>query len=247
MGRPGQIPLALPVRSAWDRDSFQVSEANEAALALVDRWPDWTAPWALVSGPAGAGKSHLAHIWAARVRAAQGGTVRVIDGRDLTVEQVPDLLHDTDLALELGEPPVCDEPALFHLINLTKEWGRSLLVTARSHPGDWPLERADLTSRLRAMPCAAVTAPGDAMLEALLVKLFRDRQVVVKPQVIKTLTLRMERSFDAALALVDELDRLALARRGPITARMALEVVGEHAEDLEDHGDPADDIAAPRA
>ncbi len=63
---PSQLPLALAHPPQHGRDSFLPGRSNRAALALVERWPDWPAPIALLSGPAGSGKTHLAHIWAER-------------------------------------------------------------------------------------------------------------------------------------------------------------------------------------
>lgn len=221
-GRDDQLPFDLSHRPARDRDAFCVSPSNEAAVAMIDAWPrGWTMPWALLCGPAGAGKTHLAHVWATRA----GAVVRSV--ADLTVAAVPRLVAGGPLVLELGDPPLRDQPALFHLINLVREQGGALLLTARSHPAGWGLERADLASRLRAMPMVELGAPDDDTLRAVLAKLFQDRQIAIDPGVIDYLTLRMERSFARAQALVERLDRLALVRKRPVTTRLALEVLAE--------------------
>ncbi len=156
----------------------------------------------------------------------------------LTVEAVPDLLKPGALALELGDGPVSEEAALFHLINLAREQGAALLLTARSHPAAWSFERADLKSRLRAMPSTELAAPDDAVLAELLAKLFRDRQITVAPGVIDYLTVRMERSFLTAQALVAWLDRTALVRKKPITTRLAMEILTRFEETHEQVSKP---------
>ena len=66
MAGSGQLVLDLPARPALGRADFFVSPANALALAQVDAWPDWPARRLAVVGPAGAGKTHLVHVWAAR-------------------------------------------------------------------------------------------------------------------------------------------------------------------------------------
>ncbi len=61
----------------------------------------------------------------------------------------------------------------------------------------------------------------------MLVKHFADRQVRVAPGVIGFLLRRMERSFAAAGALAERLDRLALGAGRPITIALARRVLAE--------------------
>ena len=74
-------------------------------------------------------------------------------------------------------------------------------ISARRPPARWPIALPDLASRLRAAPAAAIGPPDDALLAAVLVKHFADRQVRVAPGVIGFAVRRMERSFAAAAAL----------------------------------------------
>jgi len=59
-----QLPLDLPHVVSFHREDFLESGSNAAALALVERWPDWPSYAAAIAGPHGSGKSHLASIWA---------------------------------------------------------------------------------------------------------------------------------------------------------------------------------------
>ena len=98
------------------------------------------------------------------------------------------------------------EEALFHLCNRLALGGGSLLVTGREPPARWPLALPDLASRLRAAPVARLEPPDDALLAAVLVKLFADRQVAVAPELIGYLVGRIDRAFAAAEATVARLD-----------------------------------------
>ena len=61
-----QLPLDLSRRPGFSRDELVVTAANAEAVALVDRWPDWPSPVAVLAGPPGSGKSHMAALWADR-------------------------------------------------------------------------------------------------------------------------------------------------------------------------------------
>jgi chromosomal replication initiation ATPase DnaA len=117
------------------------------------------------------------------------------------------------------------ETALFHLHNLVLQGGGRLLMTARTPPRDWGLTLPDLASRMIATDPARLDPPDDALLSAVLVKLFADRQITVPPTLVAYLVTRMERSVAAAGALVAALDQLALATKSPITRNLAAELL----------------------
>ena len=134
------------------------------------------------------------------------------------------VLDDFDRALE-GEPRL-DEAALLHLHNALAEAGGHLLLTAGAAPARWDLRLPDLASRLRAAPAVAVTAPDDALMTAVLVKLFADRQLRVGQGVVEFLVRRIERSFEAARDIVAAIDAGALAAHRNVTVPLAREVLG---------------------
>lgn len=206
-----QLPLDLPHVISFRRDDFLESRANEAALALVERWPEWPSYAAAIVGPHGSGKSHLASIWASLSGA------RVIPARLLLRDDVPHALATGALVVENLVPGDFDEQALFHLFNLAKEDGASLLFTS-AHPLEQGMAALpDLASRLRLVPCAKLDAPDDALIAAVLVKLFADRQVAVEQDLIAYLLPRMERSLGHARELVAKIDAAALAAGRPAT------------------------------
>jgi chromosomal replication initiation ATPase DnaA len=216
--RTAQLALDLPHVPALDADDFMLSDCNAEAMRLIASWPDWSARCALIAGPAGAGKSHLVNVWRERSGA------RVLSAASIEEDMV-DGLETGPLAVEDVDRFARDERALFHLLNLSRERGFDILLTARSLPGAWPVALDDLRSRLRSLPFAEIGAPDDALLRAVLVKLFDDRQLSAPPAVIDYLLRRMERSVDAAADLVARMDKAALAERRRITPRFAARFV----------------------
>lgn len=218
-----QIPFDLPVRHARGRDDFFVAPANALALATLDAPEGWPAGRMLLIGPEGAGKSHLAAIWAT----AQG-EAEVIAAPYLSNDDAPRLAAARAAVVEdaqrlAGSAP--GEEALFHLINLMAAEGGRLLLTADAPPRDWGLVLPDLKSRLEATALARIEPPDEALMAAVLVKLFADRQMVVAGHIITWLVPRMDRSLGQARRLVAELDARTLAQGCAVTRPMAAEVL----------------------
>jgi chromosomal replication initiation ATPase DnaA len=220
-GNPRQLALTLPHQENFAREDFLPGPPNEVALALVAAWPDWPARAVALVGPAGAGKTHLAEIWATESGA------RVISGRqlkDMGVSDLPTALGTGALVVEdLAEDSV-DERALFHFLNLAREEGAHLLLTMRVPPTGWRVTLRDLASRLRALPVVTLKPPDETLLRAILIKLFADRQIAVEETLVTYLVTRIERSFTAARAAVNELDREALRQQRPITRALAADL-----------------------
>lgn len=209
-----QLPLNLPVDNAQDREDLIVSPANRQAVEFIDAWPDWPGPVAVLAGPVGSGKSHMAAIWAARA----GAPTIAMD----RLEDAGESLEDLDcVVIEDARPGAIPETALFHLINHLRASGGHCLITSREWPTAWQVELPDLASRLRAAQLVELSEPDDALLRQVIVKLFADRQIAIDPGVVDYLVTRMERSLGAAGELVAEMDREALSRNARLTRSVA--------------------------
>ena len=208
-----QLAFSLPVPEGFRREDFYASPSNAAALATIENPQTLRL---LLIGPQGAGKTHLAHIFA-RVHGAEALDLPTL------AQRLPTL--STRARIVIDNADACgDEPALFHLLNLLAPEGR-LLLTATTPPRDWGLTLPDLISRLQALPTLRLDPPDDALLSAVLIKLFADRQITVPPNLIPYLVTHMERSFAAARSLVAALDAHALAAARPISRALAAEVL----------------------
>jgi len=217
---PKQLAFDLPLDPRFGAEDFLVSPSNEQAYGLIESWPDWPDTILLLVGPRGSGKSHLASIWATNARAW------TIDASGITQDKVPHLVSNGALAIEDMDRGERDEAALFHLLNLARERKASLLITCEAPPDRWSLKTPDLLSRLRLAPSVSLEAPDDALLKAVLVKLFVDRQLVVDTSVVDYIALRIERSLAKASELVALLDREALSRGRRVSRAIAAEILG---------------------
>ena len=214
-----QLTLNLAPDPGYEREKFFVSGSNEHAYAMIELWPSWPDPTLLILGPSGAGKSHLGAIWASIAKA------NIRSAASLAVADIEALAAAGPLLLEDADAIGQSETRLFHLVNLMRERGTALVLTAKTPPDAWGLRTADLLSRLRLAPTVAIGLPDDALMRAVLVKLLIDRQLVVDTGVVGYIALRIERSLDAARSFVDALDREALARQSRISRTMAGDVL----------------------
>lgn len=216
-----QLSFDLPLREATGRGDFFVSESNAAALAAIESWQGWPGHKLVLCGPAGAGKSHLAAVWVgmAGARVIAAAELATIDpgayaGHSVAVEDAGTIAGDR-----------AAENAAFHLHNIVLAEGGSLLFTAENAPTRWGLTLPDLASRMIATPVASIAPPDEALLGALLLKLFADRQLTPPQTLIRYLVARIDRSFAAAGQIVAALDAAALDEGKPLGVKLAGEVL----------------------
>jgi chromosomal replication initiation ATPase DnaA len=224
---PRQLAFDLPLDPRFGREDFLVSPSNEQAYARVESWPDWSDTVLVLCGPRGSGKSHLAAIWAATAHAW------TVDAFEVVPQQVPHLVSGGALAIEDVDRSDRDEAALFHLLNLAREKRAFVLLTCEKPPDQWGLRTPDLLSRLRLAPSVSIGTPDDALLKAVLVKLFVDRQLVVDTSVVDYIALRIERSLARADEFVKVLDKEALSRGRRVSRAIAAEILGA-SQDMDD-------------
>ena len=223
MSPPRQLTFRWPHSPSFAREDFLPAPSNRDALRAIELWPNWAGRMLMLVGPEGAGKSHLGAIWASTAGAVtfpgdalDGQTVEVC-ARAHAV-----LIEDADCARRAEAP-------FFHLVNAVLQNNAWLLLTARTTPDAWGLSTPDLLSRLRLAPVARLDAPDIELTEAVLFKLFSDRQLQVEPHVISYIALRIERSLGAARELVATLDNEGLTQGRRITRAMASDALNDMA------------------
>lgn len=207
---PRQLVLDLPFRAAMGRADFFVSGANAAAVAGLDGWRDWPGGKMLLIGPHGAGKTHLAHVFAAQCGAPILSASALSASNPAALAETPALVVE-DADRSAGDPRA--EEALFHLHNACADRGCALLITAATAPQRWGLALPDLQSRMQQAAQLTLSPPDDALLAAVLVKLAADRQMGLTPALLAHILPRIERSFDYVQRFVPALDAEALAAK----------------------------------
>ena len=234
---PKQLSFDLPAKPALGRDDFFVAPSNAMAVAMLDSSFTWPSGKLVLSGPRGAGKTHLVHVWA-----SQSGA-RIIAATDLTEDMVPELSQGP-VAVE-DVPKIARnieaQNALFHLHNMVLANGHALMLTGGAAPNLWALSLPDLQSRVQAATHVALEAPDDALLTVVLAKLFNDRQIMPKPDVIPYLVAHMDRSFEAAAQIVEQMDEISLAEGHTLSRPLAIRLLSQNQYEMSLETDPKDD------
>lgn len=211
------MPFA-PATSYAPQD-FVRGEANEEACRLVERWPDWPYSLILLHGPKGCGKTHLAHLFAAKAHAA------FIDPKRVGQATADQLLTGRHAWVIDDVEQVKDAAALAQLINHARARGDYLLLVGSAPAAQLPFTLPDLKSRLNMLPAVALGSPDDALLAGVLAKSFADRQLRIAPDVLQFAVTRLERSYEAAQQFAEVMDKMSLARGRAVTLSLVREAL----------------------
>ena len=187
----------------------------------MESWPDWAAPLVLISGPPLSGKTHLARVWANDTGAT------FLHGSQLGTGSPAVVAGEVRLAVIDGLDQLNNEEALFHLINAIYLRGGSVLLTSRVPASGLELRLADLKTRLKSAVSAEIGPPDEPFLLELMAVLAEEAQIAIDPAVAAYCLARMERTQEAAVNLISALNRRSLALQGPLTQRVAADVLDE--------------------
>ncbi len=195
---PQQLPLDLETPDRFSRDRLVVTPALQQVLDVLLAPQDWLSSGLVLMGPKGSGKTHLGHVF------AETHTAAFLDAESLVLSPAP--------AIVVDNADTADQETLFHLINAVQSSGRHLLLLTSVHPRAWTVTVPDLASRLNAMRLLALPEPDEALLSAILKKLFAQRAISPPDDMLAYIADRMERSVGAAQKIVTELEYYANGR-----------------------------------
>ena len=218
---PMQLVMPFATSPSYLAADYIRGDANAQAMAWVERWPDWPYSICLIHGPTGSGKTHLSHLFTARTGAT------FIDPTRIGRSPADQVLTGNHCWVLDGLDEVTDEAALAQLINHARARGDYLLFTARQPAESREYERADLASRLKALPSVAIEAPDDALLTGVLAKSFADLQLRIAPDVLNYAVTQLERSYTAIARFAAAMDHLSLTRGRAITIPLVREALRE--------------------
>ncbi len=225
--KPLQYHLPLPLREAMGLEDFLLAAPNkEAARLLLQNDPSaWPSPALVLWGPEGAGKTHLLSIWAASFDATK---VRIGDHEALgclAEGSSTDAIFALDAAdFVAGEEEM--EEWLQHFYNAVAAVKGRVLITSRNPPASWGLKLRDIETRLKSCASLQLREPDDELMRGLLIKLFKDRQLLVEAGVVDYLAARLERTGTAIKKAVNKLDESALETGRKISIPFVQRILG---------------------
>ena len=234
-----QIPFDFAPRTYMGREDFMVAPCNKEAFNMVDSWPNWLAQGLIIYGPKGCGKSHLANLFADKVKIFSDKPIKVslINASRINLRNVNKIANENQSIVVENLTPKANMEALFHLFNLYNTEGRYMLWTAEQAPSRMAFALKDLQSRLNMLPSVEIKEPDDIMLQTLIVKLFNDRQILISPDVLNFIVNNAQRSFEYIGKLVEECDNISLASQCAIhynVVKMAMDIFAQ-SDDRQPH------------
>lgn len=214
-----QLTFSLPSKEALGREDYFVSGANALAVAAIEDWVNWPLGKMVLVGAEGAGKTHLAMVWAKEVGAEVTDATALLNPED--VSQGPLVIEDIDMIV--GDRAA--ETALFHVHNLMAERHQPLLMTSTMAPARSGYSLPDLQSRMSGTSVAMLESLDDALLMALVMKMFSDRQIALKPDVLAYALPRLPRNYEAVRQFVERTDTRALSEGRPLGKGLVRDVL----------------------
>lgn len=203
----------------YDFDDLVISNSNLMAYKLINSWPNWNSSVAAIIGATGAGKSHFANVW-------QKMSSAIIFKPNELKEANLAIIENNSVLIENLEENSFIEEDLFHLFNSINQarihnQNQNILITCSNSPKNWKINLLDLASRLKTIIETYIEQPDDMLLEAILLKLFSDKQIIIDANVLSYIISNMERSFNFAIKLVELCDKYALEKHSKISKQIA--------------------------
>ena len=217
-----QLIIDMPKRSALDREDFMVNECNQEAIQFIDNFYQRKMKSGVLIGPKGSGKSHLVNVFCKNFE-KENWIISKKKEKDIYKvfqENNVVIIEDIDLITSLDE-----EEYLFHSINLSKELNKILLLTSGLDLSKINIKTPDLRSRLDSIQSVNILEPNDDLMNILILKLFHDRQILIKPNIISYLMQRVERSYLGISEIVDLIDNVSLSKKKSISINLIKELL----------------------
>jgi chromosomal replication initiation ATPase DnaA len=165
-------------------------------------------------GPKKSGKSHLVSIWKNKNNA-----ISYNDNLSEIIEAKKNVVIDDFLGIS-------SEENLFHLINHCKLHNLKIYFSSSFDINSYDFKFKDLYSRLREFFYLEIKSPDDEMCKMLMVKLFSDKQIIIKnKEIFDFIFKRLNRTYFDIFFFVERLDRLSLEKKRQLTIPLIKEII----------------------
>lgn len=211
-----QLPLLLEHRRLLGREDFFVSPCNEEVVEWIDSYPDWNNVFGLiVCGSKSSGKTHVSWLFSEKTGAKIYNSVEIEDELFSDIVPLNSALVIENIDEIVGNAKI--EGNLFHVINYAIECNTKLFFTTTKQLTSLEFELPDLKTRLVSFPVAHIYEPDDEFIQALLVKQFLERDIIVAPEVIEYIVKHIPRDAVSVKWLVEQADLLSFEEKHRIT------------------------------
>lgn len=227
-GQPDQMSFAFPA-GPLRFGQMVVTPANQAAVSIIRQPSKWPTPVFCVTGPPRSGLTTLLQAWCEETDGVffDAGAFTKLKPAKL------DKLAGKFVAVDNADKVVANEKLLTLINQIAKDDGR-LLLSATSSPSQWPVQSADLKSRLNSMSIVEILPPDEAMLTGRLKAAAARHYLKLEPEVVAYLAPRLDLTYEAIEAFAEKLSHgVTTTGRAPSVplAKEVLEAMGLAAPD----------------
>ena len=195
-----------------DRENYFVNQTNQKAydFTILEKFNQNI----FLFGPKKSGKSYLANLWKDKNNA-------IIYNNNFSklIESKKNVLIDDVLGKTSDEN-------LFHLINHCKLNHLKMYFVSSEDINIYDFKFKDLYSRLREFIYLEIKQPDDEMCKMLMVKLFSDKQIIIKnKEIFDYIFKRLNRTYFDIYIFVEKIDRLSLEKKRQLTIPLIKEII----------------------
>ena len=195
-----------------DHENFFVNQTNQKAYDITNlkKFNQNIFLW----GPKKSGKSYLSNIWKRNNNAIDynNNFSKIIDTKKNVV--IDDFLGKAS------------DESLFHLINHCKLNYLKIYFTSSNDISNYDFKFKDLYSRLREFTYIQIKSPDDDMCKMLMIKLFSDKQIVIKnTEIFDFIFKRLNRTYLDIFNFVEKLDKFSLEKKRQLTIPLIKEII----------------------
>ena len=167
-----------------------------------------------LNGPNKSGKSHLGLIWKKKFHA-----ISYNNNLKQILDKKSNVLIDNFLKNS-------SEEDIFHTINHCNLNNLNILIISSISLFDYEFELKDLSSRLKTFINIKINLPDDQLLMNLMIKLFNDKQIIIKnPEIFNYIIKRVDRSYEKVFILIDRIDKLLFEKNKQLTIPLIKELI----------------------
>ena len=221
---PAMKQLSLPLSWVFpqDEENFVISECNEYAVKWLEKWPFKVRDnFVCLIGEKGAGKTHLAHVWASRMGAEFVNAADIFNRwYDIASTENTKRYFVLDDVDELG-----DDVMLLYMYNTIKEKNAHLLMTAKISPRNWSLKFDDIKSRMSTASVIEIRKPDEAAVQSIMGKMLLRRGICATTAVTEYIANRIERSYEAINYWVNKIDATLTQNQKKLTMHSIREML----------------------
>lgn len=217
-----QLTIKMPQKYFFGREDFMVTKSNLEALAFIDEFIKSKQRIGLIVGPPGSGKSHLIKIFMNSIKTRLSKIINFPNNNLFNEFEKNEYIIIEDIhSINIK----FSEEDLLHAINISKETNKSLIMTSRIPISRFEIKLTDLRSRLESISVANIEEPDDELMKSIILKMLRDRQLIVNPTIIEFLMKRLERTYLEINRTIDLIDKYALEKGKKVSISLIREIL----------------------